>query len=223
MTDATKVQRTAGPDSSSPAPATGPDGGSEAVKGSLRGASFDEGASVLAPREAGPPNASAPVQRMERPVQREEDPAKLAESILAGVQTNYKTSPIRIAYEAEVAGLKAEADKLLEGKDKTNDASLEEVARAMNKKRLDIGIKYKELTILPLRDFIFHANSKRYDTPYGPSYEWLRNKGKTNMEAIEGSYRPNPDINSFLAPFGDWLKAQPLPTLKRYQSALSGG
>jgi hypothetical protein len=34
------------------------------------------------------------------------------------------------------------------------------MARA-EQKRLDIGMKYKELTIQPLRDFIFYANSKR--------------------------------------------------------------
>jgi hypothetical protein len=224
MNDATTVQRAPAPASPSAAPVSSPSGGSEAVKGSLRGASFEEGASVLAPREPGAPKAGQPVQRMERPVQREEDPAKLAESILAAVQTDYKTSPIRMAYEADVAALKGEADKLLEGKDKTNDASLEDVARAMNQKRLDVGKKYKDLTILPLRDFILYANTQRYDTAYGPSYEFLRNsKGKTNMEVIEGSYRPNPDINSFLAPFGAWLKSQSLPDLKRYQAAVGGG
>lgn len=199
------------------------------MRGALRGTSFAEGAGMLAPRSPGGGSGvqrklAADVQKREGDaVQREEDPAKLAESILAAVQSDYKTSPIRQAYEAEVAGLKAVADGLLTGKDKTQDGSIEDVARAMNQKRLDIGKKYKELTILPLRDYIFFANSQRYDTAYGPSYEWLKNKGKNNMQVIEGSYRPNPDINAFLAPFGDWLKGKSVADLKKYQSAVGSG
>ena len=89
-------------------------------------------------------------------------------------------------------------------------------------RRLDIGKKYKDLTILPLRDFIYHQNTQRYDTAYGPSYEFLRNKGKTNLQIIEGSSRPNPDINAFLAPFGTWLKSQSLADLQRYKAAVGG-
>lgn len=165
----------------------------------------------------------ADVVQMEGGKEGEGGPANaksLAQEILSAVQADYKKSPIRVAYEQEVAALKEEATKLMAGLDQSKDEELAEVAKKMNARRLEIGKKYKALTILPLRDYILFANSQRYDTEYGPSYEFLRNKGKTNLQVIEGSSRPNPDINAFLAPFGQWLESQPLTTLQSYKSAV---
>jgi hypothetical protein len=160
------------------------------------------------------------VQR--RAVQREgTEPTaeELVAEIRAKVEGNYKTSPIRAAYEAEVQGLRAEADKLLEGADLENDGSLEPAARKMNARRIEIGMKYKEKTILPLREYIFFVN-KRYDTPMGPTYDWLKGSGKNNRQIIDGACRPNPDINKLLAGFGEWLATQGLSDLKRFRDAV---
>jgi hypothetical protein len=160
------------------------------------------------------------VQR--RAVQRD-DAEPTAEQLVAEirgkVEGNYKASPIRAAYEAEVQGLRAEADKLLAGVDPTNDATIEPAARKMNARRIEIGMKYKELTILPLKEYIFFVN-KRYDTPMGPTYEWLKASGKNNQQIVDGACRPNPDVNKLLSGFGDWLAQQPVGDLKRFREAV---
>ncbi|MBN1946508.1 MAG: DUF4157 domain-containing protein [Bradymonadales bacterium] len=138
------------------------------------------------------------------------------------VQTDYKKSPIRVDYEKEVEALKTKAQKLLAAKKGAKDADLEDIARELNQDRTNIGKKYKKETIEPLRDFIFYANTQRYDTEYGPSYEFLRDKkGKSNLKIIESSYKPNPDINEFLAPFNLWLTEQPLDKLKKYEKIVA--
>lgn len=160
------------------------------------------------------------VQR--RAVQREGDEPtaeQLVAEIRGKVEGNYKTSPIRTAYEDEVKGLRAEADKLLEGANQDDDDSLEPAARKMNGRRIEIGMKYKDKTILPLREYIFFVN-KRYDTPMGPTYEWLKNSGKNNKQIIDGACRPNPDVNKLLSGFGDWLAQQGLSDLKRFRDAV---
>ena len=87
--------------------------------------------------------------------------------------------------------------------------SEEQVARTLNKARRDLGIKYKNATPQPLRDYIYEINMKRYGDILGPTYDWLVNtKGATNIEIIDSSSRPNLDIDKLLSGFEEWLRGQ---------------
>ena len=116
----------------------------------------------------------------------------------------FKNNPLRQAYENEVAGLKEYGEELLE-----SGMSEEQVARTLNKARRDLGIKYKNATPQPLRDYIYEINMKRYGDILGPTYDWLVNtKGATNIEIIDSSSRPNLDIDKLLSGFEEWLRGQ---------------
>ena len=60
----------------------------------------------------------------------------------------FKNNPLRQAYENEVAGLKSYGEELL-----SSGMSEEQVARTLNQARRDLGIKYKNATPQPLRDY----------------------------------------------------------------------
>lgn len=64
---------------------------------------------------------------------------------------------MRQAYEREVIELKSYGEKLL-----ARGMSEEEAARTLNKARRDLGIKYKNATPQPLRDYIYEVNRERY-------------------------------------------------------------
>ena len=102
-------------------------------------------------------------------------------SIIDNLQGDgFKNNPLRQAYESEVAGLKAYGDELL-----ASGMSEEQVARTLNQARRDLGIKYKNATPQPLRDYIYEVNMGRYGDKLGPTYDWLvSEKGATNMEII---------------------------------------
>ena len=74
----------------------------------------------------------------------------------------FKNNPLRQAYENEVAGLKAYGGELL-----TSGMSEEQVARTLNQARRDLGIKYKNATPQPLRDYIYEVNMRRYGDKLG--------------------------------------------------------
>lgn len=110
---------------------------------------------------------------------------------------------MRQAYENEVAGLKSYGEELLAS------GMSEEVARTLNQARRDLGIKYKDMTPQPLRDYIYEINIGRYGDKLGPTYEWLvSEKGATNMEIINSSSRPNTNIDKLLSGFEEWLRRQ---------------
>jgi hypothetical protein len=120
---------------------------------------------------------------------------------------DYKNDPLRAAYEAEVTELKAKADALLKQRGSA-PAALEQTARDMSQARRELGVKYKDKTPEPLRDYIYDANQARYGDPLGPTFEFLTNKYQGDyMKIIDGSTRPNPDINAFMAGFRTWLLA----------------
>lgn len=116
----------------------------------------------------------------------------------------FKNSPLRQAYEEEVRALKAYGEELLAiGK------SEEEVARILNQERRDLGVKYKNATPQPLRDYIYEINLSRYGDKLGPTYDWLVNEKKaTNIDIINSSSKPNSDIDRLLAGFEEWLRRQ---------------
>jgi len=114
----------------------------------------------------------------------------------------FKNNPLRQAYENEVAGLKAYGERLL-----ASGMSEEQVARTLNQARRDLGIKYKNATPQPLRDYIYEINMGRYKDKLGPTYDWLvSEKGAKNMEIINSSSRPNSNIDKLLSGFEEWLR-----------------
>ena len=126
-------------------------------------------------------------------------------NIIDNLQSDgFKTNPLRMAYEQEVADLASYSEELMRG-----GYSAEETARIVNQARRDLGIKYKNMTPQPLRDYIYEINIKRYGDKLGPSYEWLVcEKGSTNLEIINSSSRPNANIDKLLAGFEEWLRRQ---------------
>ena len=116
----------------------------------------------------------------------------------------FKNNPLRQAYENEVAGLKSYGEELL-----SSGMSEEQVARTLNQARRDLGIKYKNATPQPLRDYIYEVNMRRYGDKLGPTYDWLvSERGLTNMEIINSSSRPNANIDKLLSGFEEWLRRQ---------------
>lgn len=74
--------------------------------------------------------------------------------------------------------------------------SEEQVVRTLNQARRDLGIKYKNATPQPLRDYIYEVNMGRYGDKLGSTYDWLvSEKCSTNMEIINASSRPNSNID----------------------------
>ena len=116
----------------------------------------------------------------------------------------FKNNPLRQAYENEVAGLKAYGGELL-----TSGMSEEQVARTLNQARRDLGIKYKNATPQPLRDYIYEVNMRRYGDKLGPTYDYLiKVKRKSNMDIIKSSSTPNSNIDNLLLGFEEWLRRQ---------------
>jgi len=90
----------------------------------------------------------------------------------------------RDAYNAEIGGLgRTEAQMRSEGK------SDEQIARALNQQRRDIGEKYKDLTPEPLRSEIYARNLERYQDRLGPTADWFRARGKSWADIIESAKR----------------------------------
>lgn len=138
-----------------------------------------------------------------------EKSAKITEKIGLDI----KNHPLRQAYEAEVAGLKEESKIMAKA-----GATQEEIARKMWERRREIGVKYKNVTPEPLRDYIYEVNKARYNDPLGPSFESLVKSAKKKMTEpyqtiIESSSRPNGDVNGLLAKFEDWLNQKDLAYL----------
>jgi hypothetical protein len=128
-----------------------------------------------------------------------------AEKLVEKIGEDIKNHPLRKAYEAEVADLKIEAQAMVKA-----SSDRETVARKMWMRRREIGVKYKNLTPAPLRDYIYELNSKRYSDPLGPSFDSLVKQAQGKMQEpyekiIDSSTRPNGDVNSLLSKFKDWL------------------
>ena len=116
----------------------------------------------------------------------------------------FKNNPLRQAYENEVENLKAYGDELL-----ASGMSEEQVARTLNQARRNLGIKYKNATPQPLRDYIYEVNMRRYGDKLGPTYDYLiKVKRKSNMDIIKSSSTPNSNIDNLLLGFEEWLRRQ---------------
>ena len=99
---------------------------------------------------------------------------------------------LRTDYEREVSVvLKKEIDAMK----KSGKYTEEEIARYGNKRRLEIGEKYKDLTPKELQETVFKDNLVLYENKWGPSYEFLKRKGCnkgpcTDAQIIEKVTRP---------------------------------
>ena len=105
-----------------------------------------------------------------------------------------------------------------------SDTDIEKLAREASQARRDLGVKYKDVTPQPLRDYIYYLNTKRYGDPLGPKYDQLVSGAskrlskilgraptprEINEYIIGGAARPNSDINSLLSNFSKWLDTKP--------------
>lgn len=64
--------------------------------------------------------------------------------------------------------------------------------------------------------WIYKFNDRRYNDKLGPTYEWLKQQGKTDAQIIESSSRPLGDKSelgsALYKEFGDEIK----PVLQKY-------
>ncbi|WP_202427583.1 hypothetical protein [Duganella margarita] len=178
-------------------------------------ASSGHGAKAETPAAAGSPKGSPdPIKPPDEGPNTKKQEALDAEAVAARekakkisgqIGDDIKNHPLRQAYEAEVAGLKEEAEAMAKA-----GASDESIARAMWQRRRDIGVKYKNVTPEPLRDYIYEVNTGRYNDPLGPSFDSLVKSAEKKMldpyqTIIDSSSRPNSDVNALLSKFEDWL------------------
>ncbi len=129
--------------------------------------------------------------------------AELAASLAETVGTSFKAHPLRRAYEDEVRKLEKTAQELA-----ARGRSSEAIARELHEARRQLGVRYKDATPEPLREYIYQLNMKRYGDPLGPSYDDLRALGKTDEEIVAGATRPSTDIDKLLGGFATWLTRQ---------------
>ena len=115
----------------------------------------------------------------------------------------FKNNPLRQAYESEVTGLREYGEELL-----ASGVSEKQVAQTLNQARRDLGIKYKNATPQPLREYIYEINMQRYGDKLGPTYESMIKSGKSNVDIINSSSRPNSNIDNLLSGFEKWLRRQ---------------
>ena len=118
---------------------------------------------------------------------------------------------LRQLYTDEVAGLeKVGKDLLASGKSEA------EVAQTLNQMRRDLGIKYKEMTPPDLLDYIYKFNDARYGDKLGPTYEMLKQQGKTDAQIIASASRPLGDMKQLGAALYKQFGEEIAPILRRY-------
>lgn len=81
----------------------------------------------------------------------------------------------------------------LEKKLRASSATEEQIARAMHALRREIGEEYKDVTPESLRKTIYARNLEKYGDPLGPTYQWLKDQGKTDAQIIEAAKRTGGD------------------------------
>ncbi|WP_322064882.1 PAAR domain-containing protein [Burkholderia ubonensis] len=132
--------------------------------------------------------------------------------ITSKIGQDIKGNPLRAQYEAEVASLSD-----FEGTLRAQNMSERDVAQSMHQARRDLGVKYKDATPKPLRDFIYEVNQERYSDPLGPKFEDLVEKYNGDYgKIIDAAKRPNPDVNKLLGKFSEWLEKQSTSKLSEY-------
>jgi hypothetical protein len=114
-------------------------------------------------------------------------------------------------YTDEVAGLEKVGNDLL-----ASGKSEAEVAQTLNQMRRDLGIKYKEMTPPDLLDYIYKFNEARYGDKLGPTYEMLKQQGKTDAQIIASASRPLGDMKQLGAALYKQFGEEIAPILRKY-------
>ncbi|MEL7636062.1 MULTISPECIES: hemagglutinin repeat-containing protein [Sporomusa] len=123
------------------------------------------------------------------------------DNLVNNIGGSIKANPLRQEYENAVTGLKNTEMQL-----RNQGLSEETIARELSQARRDLGVKYKELTPLELREYIYEVNIGRYKDPLGPKFEDLVKRYDGDYsKIIEAAQRPNPDVDSLLGGFKEWL------------------
>ncbi|MGA7133398.1 MAG: hypothetical protein WBZ15_13840 [Mycobacterium sp.] len=94
--------------------------------------------------------------------------------------------PLRQHYIREVRTRLPALEEML----RAQGASDERIAREMHAFRRALGEEYKKVTPEAELHKIFGRNIEMYGDPLGPSFQWLRDQGKTYAQIIEGAKRP---------------------------------
>ncbi|GHU56734.1 hypothetical protein FACS1894132_14360 [Clostridia bacterium] len=107
---------------------------------------------------------------------------------------------MRQEYESKVKNLPNIKDELFSA-----GKSEQEVAKELNNTRRNLGEEYKNETPEILREYIYYRNEIKYDgDKLGPTYEWLKGRGKTDEQIIESACRPNDNIDLVMSGFDEW-------------------
>lgn len=83
----------------------------------------------------------------------------------------------------------------------------EQIAITVSQARRDLGVQYKDATPLTLRDFIYERNMATYTGDLlGPTFDTLYAKYDGDYaKIIYAPCRPNPDVDTLLGGFKQWL------------------
>ena len=123
------------------------------------------------------------------------------DNLVNDIGGSIKANPLRQEYENAVTFLKNTETKL-----RNQGLSEESIARTLYQERRDLGVTYKDATPTELRQYIYEVNANRYGDPLGPSFESLVEKYNGDYsKIIEAAQRPNPDVDSLLGGFREWL------------------
>ena len=68
--------------------------------------------------------------------------------------------------------------------------SVEQIARTLHAERRALGKKYKKLTPPDKLKQIYERNLRNYKDKFGPSFDFLRDEGKSFEEIIKSATRP---------------------------------
>lgn len=128
-------------------------------------------------------------------------PTELADTI----GQDFKASPLRQEYEGRVRALAAESEQMILAAH-GDSQKLEAAARYIAEKRINLSAEYKHMTPEPLRDYIFEVNRSRYDTEWGPSFDFLMKKYNGDFETIiRKAATPNANVDKLLGGFRGWI------------------
>lgn len=91
---------------------------------------------------------------------------------------------LRAEYDSEVKHLKELGEKFLQ-----KGFGEESVAKYLHNKRRALGEYYKNITLRSLRELVYYRNMLKYGDRLGPTYDFLKQSGKTSSEIIESASR----------------------------------
>jgi hypothetical protein len=94
-------------------------------------------------------------------------------------------SSLRRHYEDEVRELRSRVEAW-----RHEDLPIEQIARRVCAERRALAVLFKQRTPEPMRSAIMQRTVETYGDPLGPTVEFLRARGKSWEEIIEGAMRP---------------------------------